>query len=404
MTEIRFIEPDEIGQYRRAIGRGFGFDPVGGDDDVRHFEALFPVETSIAAFDRGHLVATFGSFDLDITVPGQATVATAGTTVVTVQPTHRRRGILTEMMRRHLDQAVERGQVMAGLWASEERIYGRFGYGPAAAGQVLRVPDYTVAWAAPHAAISVHPLTDEEAADLLPALYDRWRRGVAGSLVRPESWWEHRVLYDPRHRRSGATALRHVMAEQDGEPVGYLSFRQKSLEGWGENETVIVELVADDDEARRALWNFVTNVDLYRNVSWWNAPVDDPVIIEADRFRKIERTLIDSLWLRPLDVAAMLEARRYERDGTIVLGIHDRFGPTAGRYRLEVVDGVGTCRRTDDDAEVDLAVETLGRLYLGGGSAVGLARAGLIEGSSDAVGRVHDLLMTRLQPYCPEVF
>ena len=404
MTEIRFIEPDEIEQFQRAIGRGFGFDPPSDDDAFRHFEALFPVETSIAAFDRGHVVATFGSFDLGITVPGQATVATAGTTVVTVHPTHRRRGILTEMMRRHLDQAVERGQAMAGLWASEERIYGRFGYGPAATGQVLRVPDHTVAWAAPHSAITVHPLTEEEAASTLLPLYERWRRSVAGSLVRTEPWWEHRVLYDPRHRRGGATTLRHVMAERGGEAVGYLSFRQKSVDGWGENETVILELVADDDEARRALWNFATNVDLYRNVSWWNAPMDEPLLVEADRFRKVERTLIDTLWLRPLDVVALLEARGYERDGVVVLGIHDRFGPAAGRYRLEVAQGRGSCQRTDADPDVELAVEELGRLALGGGSALTLKRAGLIDGGPSEVGRLHDLLATRAQPYCPEVF
>ena len=50
-------------------------------------------------------------------------------TVVGVLPTHRRRGVLTEMMRTQLEDVRERGEPIAALWASEEVIYRRFGYG-----------------------------------------------------------------------------------------------------------------------------------------------------------------------------------------------------------------------------------------------------------------------------------
>jgi len=404
VTEIRPIEPDELAAFHRAISQGFGHDGDAKPEQLEHFAAINPLETSLAAFDRGHVVATFGSYDLELTMPGGQAVPMAGTTHVTVHPTHRRRGILTEMMRRHLDQAIERGQPLAGLWASEERIYGRFGYGIAATGLELTIPDYTVELASSDPAITVHPLTAEEAATILPPIYATARTGIAGSVVRTDDWWTHRRLPDPASRRGGAGMLRYVVAERAGEPVGYLAFRLKELEPWGEGETGIAELMSFDDDVRRALWSFALNVDLHRNIRWWNAPIDEPALLEIDRFRKVRQRPLDCLWLRPLDIQTVLEARSYDRDGQLVIGVVDRFGPTAGTYQIEVVDGVGRCQATSAAPEVELAVEELGRLLLGGGSAVQLARAGLVAGAADAVARLHDLLVTRAAPHCPEVF
>ena len=53
----------------------------------------------------------------------------AGVTAVGVRPTHRRRGLLTRLMRAQLEALRDGGEAIAGLWASEARIYGRFGYG-----------------------------------------------------------------------------------------------------------------------------------------------------------------------------------------------------------------------------------------------------------------------------------
>ncbi|PWK83654.1 sterol carrier protein [Lentzea atacamensis] len=57
--------------------------------------------------------------------------STAGITTVEVLPTHRRQGVLTEMMRFQLADLRERGEFLAVLLAAEWQIHGRFGYGPA---------------------------------------------------------------------------------------------------------------------------------------------------------------------------------------------------------------------------------------------------------------------------------
>ncbi|MGH1490305.1 MAG: GNAT family N-acetyltransferase [Acidimicrobiales bacterium] len=403
MVEIRFIESSELLDFRDATTFGFGEDPSTDEGARDRWLAINPAGTAIVAIDRGRIVATFGSYDLELTMPGGGQVRMAGTTHVTVYPTHRRQGILTKMMRMHLDQAHERGQPMAGLWASEERIYSRFGYGPAAAGHELKIPARTVDLGAPEPGITVHPLTVDQAKDSLPGIYAQQLSAVPGRLVRSEQWWEARRFYEPPSGGS-SPRQRYVVAERDGVEVGYVIFRLHVPGDWSEGRAQIVELVAVDDPARRALWNFATNIDLFRNVSWWNAPIDDPLLVEADRFREISRTVMDSLWLRPLDVVSLLTARSYERDGAITIGITDRFGPAAGRYRLEVVDGQATCEPTTAEPDAEFAVEELGRLLLGGGSAFTLQRAGLITVSPVAANTLSQIFATRLQPHCPEVF
>ncbi len=404
VVEIRVIEPEELRDYRNAINFGFGQTPETDDETLDRFRAITTLETSTVAIDRGRIVATFGSYDLELTVPGGARMPMAGTTHVTVHPTHRRQGILTKMMRFHLDQAIERGQPMAGLWASDERIYGRFGYGPAIVGQELKVPADTVGFTNLEPGITVHAITMAEAKQKLPPIYERQLATAApGRLVRSEAWWNSRRFFEQTGDERGPQR-RYVVAERDGQDVGYIIFKQIAPDDWSEGTTDIKELVAADDQVRRSLWNFVTNVDLFRNVTWWNAPIDEPILDEAQRFRQIKRSVMDSIWLRPLDVPAVLTARGYERDGAVIIGVTDRFGPTTGTYRFEVADGVGLCQPTDAGPEVALGVAELGRLLLGGGSAVALQRAGLVSGEPHAVHRLHDLFATRVQPHAPEVF
>ena len=56
----------------------------------------------------------------------------AALTNVTVSATHRRQGLLRQMITAALAAAAERGEHLGILIASEYPIYGRFGYGPAA--------------------------------------------------------------------------------------------------------------------------------------------------------------------------------------------------------------------------------------------------------------------------------
>ena len=112
------------------------------EERLERFSKNLPIERMHAAREGGRIVGGAGAFPFEMTVPG-GVVPTAGVTVVGTYPTHRRRGVLRAMMRAQLDDVRERGEPMALLWASEETIYGRFGYGMASfAGEIELAREY----------------------------------------------------------------------------------------------------------------------------------------------------------------------------------------------------------------------------------------------------------------------
>ena len=119
--------------------------------------------------------------------------------------------------------------------------------------------------------------------------------------------------------------------------------------------------------------------------------------------------LSEFLWIRILDVERALGERRYERDGSVVLEVLDALGgspgPAAGRYALEVRDGVGTCRRTDAEPDLTIDVRSLGAAFLGGTRLVDATRAGgATEHTAGALARTDLLLRTADPPWCSTWF
>src|SRR6478736_8021381 len=119
----------DLAEYRAALGViGHYFGWVPSEEDAERFSSRLPWERMHAVFDAGRIVAGAGAYGLELTLPGGPTRC-AGVTVVGVLPSHRRRGLLRRMMELQLRDVYERGEPIAALWASEETIYGRFGYG-----------------------------------------------------------------------------------------------------------------------------------------------------------------------------------------------------------------------------------------------------------------------------------
>lgn len=373
----------------------------------KRFDALFEYDRTFAVFDGDDIVGTCAGFSLGLTVPGGVQVPMGGTTIVTVQPTHRRQGLLRRLMNRHLDDVAMRGEPVAGLWASEGGIYGRFGYGVATSRYKTVVKD------AGHTRDlgttgNVRLVTKDAAGPVVRKLYEQSLRHRAGMLTRSDAWWSKRVLADVESWRGGASSLRYVIyTSEDGTPAGYAMYRQKAT--WDDftpsGEISVEEVVTVNRAAHAALWGFLINIDLFPNVDSWNLPVDDPLPLLVADFRRVRRTVSDALWVRIMDVPAALEARRYEYDGSTVVGLTDAGRPAnTGNYRLDVVDGVASCERVTASAEVAMDIDVLGHLYLGGGSASMMAAAGRLSGDADAVTMLHRLFRTDVAPWCPFVF
>src|SRR5581483_5320946 len=195
---VRSLE--EFGPALGAIGHYFGWQPAG--EDLERFNSFLPLDRMHAVFDGGRVVA--GALPFEMTVPG-GPVPCGGVTVVGVLPSHRRRGLLRRMMVEQLDMIREREEPIAALWASEDTIYGRYGYGQASSRLDIKVPR---AWGQlrgdlPSRQGRVRLVDHEEAIRTFPRIHDRVRRRMPGFISRSREWWEGRLLLDIPERRFG---------------------------------------------------------------------------------------------------------------------------------------------------------------------------------------------------------
>jgi len=145
-VELRPARADEFDPFSTAVLNAFHRELT--DAERTRYMKLHEPERSLAWFDEGRVVATSGLFTRTLTVPG-GSVAVGAVTAVAVLPTHRRRGLLTAMMRRQLESIRDAGEPVAALWASEGAIYGRFGFGVAAQVAELRARRPAARLAAP---------------------------------------------------------------------------------------------------------------------------------------------------------------------------------------------------------------------------------------------------------------
>ena len=343
-------------------------------------------DTEMAAFDGDRIVGTAGIYSFQLTVPGPPgrtrQLEAAGVTAVGVLPTHRRRGILTRLMARQLDDIAERGEPLALLTASEGGIYGRFGYGAATFFRKVDVDSRRARLIRPPEGPGrVLLLDNAEAAKVLPAVYDRTRRVKVGEVSRSEAWWTE-LLRDSEHHQGGHGKRFDAVHERvPGEADGYVTYRFQH--NWVEQQprgiVHVEELVAADDEVHSALWSYLLGIDLAETVRGY-VPLDDPMawrLIDGRSFRTSR--IGEHVWLRVLDVPAALAGRGYGADGRLVLRVDDRFRPASGgTFRLVVADGTGEAGPARGRPDLELAAGELGSLYLGGVAWRDLARAGRV--------------------------
>lgn len=408
MIDVRPIRDDELEVFIEAMSGPFGFDmPEDADERKQMVERTartFEPERSRCAFDGERIVGTLGTFSFDMTVPG-GSIPVAGTTMVTVQVTHRRSGVLRSMMTSHLDEAKERGDSAAALWASDSAIYGRFGYGMAAFNTELEIDRRHTDFhrLAPEPA----PVELVDAETLRPAavaVYDRLRTEVPGMMTKSEGWWD-RIFSDRAAHRGGATAARHALVTEDGEPTGWVRYRLKNTEGHGHpaQDVIVSQMYAVTPRAWAGLWRHVLSHDFGNVIKADLRPIDDPIHSLLRGMRRVRTTRFDGLFVRPLDVEASLQARTYSGPGTVDLEVVDSLGFASGRYRLDT-DGTESTVTSVDSASISLDVEDLGALLLGGRSATELARAGRIHGPAEDVDRLDRLFRSSPQPWSPIIF
>jgi len=387
----------ETDPWLEAVSRGF----LGGErNDVQRdaFFAHTAYRRKIGVFDETAPqpdvpVATFASWAAELTLPG-GTVAAGAISSVTVAPTHRRRGILRSVMTGELRSGVERGLPVAILTVSESKIYGRFGFAPAALAAQGTIDARRARWVGPDAPGRIDFVTRAQGREVAAALHERVRAQTPGEIDMPGGHWDR--FFGTRADVEKAEELRVVQYRSaTGDVDGVALYKVTENEHDFAASTVdVLLLVAATDEAYAGLWRFLLTMDLIATVRAGELSVDEPLWWMIADQRAATVTVRDHHYTRILDVPAALSARTYDVADTVVLDVADPLGIASGVFLLTTdTNGTAAVELVDEPPvgvpTVTLGVAELSALLLGGVSPVTLARAGrLVADDAPALARL----------------
>lgn len=374
-----------------------------------------PEEQRFAADADGSDPATYpgiyGVFPLTLSIPGldagTRQVPCAGLTWVGVHPDHRRKGVLSAMLRHHFEQVhQEEGTHVSALHASEPAIYGRHGYGLASLelevslGRGTTLNAAELESGADTVTTQLETVTDPD----VPKRMRECHLGSAGlGTVVGEAGYYARIGYQlPEHLRD-KESWRVLFARREGVDVGFAMFRrtQKWERARPAGELAVWALVGDA-AAQLALLRRLVDFDLIGTVKVGTVGVDDPLLLWVGGPRATsDVATYDSLWVRLVDLPEALQDRTWSAPCDVVIEVVDTTAPwNDGSWRVVSDDaGVATVERTTTESDVRLRVEALGAAYLGGGNLVAMRRAGLVaERRKGAVDELWRAMRTATLP------
>lgn len=400
---IRPLTDDDLPEFAGLLAKAFlNDDHV--DSAVEAERTVFEPERSLAVIADGRFAGIGQILTRSVCVPGRGQTPVGAVTSVGVATEHRRRGVLTRLMRAQLHGLHESGaEPIAALWASEAAIYGRFGYGLATDFVNYEIPAKTpFRPGIDLGSDRVRELPREEALPFIRPIYDRYAESRVGALGRGDGHWEYHLL-DSENRRGGASRLRFAVR-----PDGYVAYRVKN--GWSDRgpdgRASVRELVANTPQAYAALVRHLLDIDLVAYVDY-NAGVDDPLplLLQTPRAAKCSR--YDGMFVRLVDIDRALCARGYASAVDVVLEVADEFCPwNAGRWRFTVdADGTAEVTRSTDEPDVSTSTTDLAAAFLGGTRIATLAAAGRVrEHTPGAVAALSAAFLAEREPVCVEVF
>lgn len=347
------------------------------------------------AREQDRPVATFASFDAQLTVPGGGFVPVDAVTWIAVLATHKRRGLLSTWMRQSVIEARDRGAVASVLTASDARIYERFGYGVATA-EAESTLDVSRARFRQEPSGSVTVVRGDQAHAALAEIDTAARAAHPGTISMPDHVWRRATQLIPGRSQDDRSRWFAVHRDESGRLDGVVSYTLESE--WTSGRTAstvrLHHLIASTREAERELWRYCAGIDFAARVVRSDDVPESPLPWWLDDRRAVDSGVVtDALWVRLLDVETGLSARTYDVPGRFVVQVRqDEF--VGGTYELDARDGSATCRRVEpgtNEPDVDVDAAGLASLWLGGGCGVpsvdALAETGQLRARDDATAR-----------------
>lgn len=356
----------------------------------------------VAALVDTKIVGASAMLSFEVTVPGGRPLPMGGVTATGVTATHRRRGLLRLMMQAMFDSALERGEPLAMLSASEGSIYGRFGFSPATfrSRWEIRRSEARLLSAEPDEG-SLELVDAATARAAWPAVHLAVRAGRGGELSPQAGHWDG--LTDATSGTDGP--LRYLIHRHpDGTVDGIAHFRLPWSRTAEQAGTLIVEAFeATSPIAYRAMWTLLLDFDLTQLVVAPGRPREEPLkwMLANPRALRITRQS-DNLWARILDVQKALDGRAYDAPGEITFTIEadDMCPANVGTWHLAADGPTAQLSPTTGPADLVIDIQALSSLYLGGMSAHDLAQAGHLRPlTGNAVGKLARMFRTDPEPH-----
>ncbi|OBJ39926.1 hypothetical protein A5630_26560 [Mycolicibacterium mucogenicum] len=409
MTDLTLRSVSDSDDFDAFMATSYGVflqDPQ--QDEIDLMRAFTEYDRMFGFHDGTRWVATAGAFGKDVVLPGGGTTPVAAVTAVTVSPSHRRRGLLTAMMRHQLEDVRARGtEALAILFASEAAIYGRFGYGMAVPVAELSGNVRELGFR-DDVELGDGSVTHVDAETLLssgPEIHQQAMLQRPGLMERPRPWWDN-WIHDNEVRRKDSGKLRFLLHhEPDGTVSGFGIYRPKNSwtdRGQPNSEVHVQEVVATNPRAYAKIWRYLLDMDLVRTFAYDGAAVDEPLLsLVADR-RALACEVRDGVYVRLVDVPRALGLRSYAAPVDVVLEVTDGLCPwNTGRVRLRGGPDGAECETTTAPADIAISVRELGAVYLGGVNLQALASAGLVRELTP--GSVHRAAVAFGWPVAPGV-
>lgn len=360
--DVRPAEVDELRQVADVM-RAALLSPRTDDEEWEKWKPGWLADhLAIGAWDGDLCVGHAGSFEFDTLVPGGTWLPTSGLTRVGVLPTHTRRGLLSQMIRRLLDDHRAAGRPIASLRASEAVIYGRFGFGLAGEGCSIAVQPRRVRPIRGAAPGTMRLLTAEEARTVVPDIYSRADHRP-GALTRIPFMW-HRILMDLSETKKATHVAVHT--SPDGVDDGYVFYDVQ----WEEHDLAerlgtgwLRDLFGASPAVELALWDYLVNVSLLRTIFAENRPVDEVVRHAMHDVRGYEvRQRWDEQWIRLLDVERCLAVRSFNDAPAVTIAVDDPwYDDNCATFRVSA-EGV---QRVDTAPDLTAPIDAVSAAYMG---------------------------------------
>lgn len=324
MTMIRKLRSSEIESSIRMSEFAFQYEMT-DEERKERVKSMDPNETWVIE-ENGEILSKATIFPLQVYLDGLI-VPMGGVSGVVTWPEHRRSGLVAQLLQRSLEQMRENGQILSFLYPFSIPFYRKYGWELFADMETITLKREQLPPRETYKGTLKRIEKDEK---IIDPVYQEWAKKYTGAIVRDEKWWKQSVF-----KRKKGTLVAYY--NEDQQVSGYLIYEVKK------QKMTVLELIWLDVDARKGLWNFISNHDsMIESATIKTVAHDRLPFLLTDP--KVKRDVSSYFMARIVDVEAFLKIYPFhiKEDGTtIILHIHDDFCPwNDGIYMIKSQNGV----------------------------------------------------------------